>query len=83
MKEATQVQNCHVSGQAKITLKPVLKVEKVEMPQPNGVQFYLCLSGMLDPAALNRKVVSKSIQNIYTFSSSFYKRHKIGKKSLF
>ena len=63
--------------------KPVLKVEKVEMPQPNGVHFYLCLSGMLDPAALNRKVVSKFIQNINICSSSFYKRHKIGKKSLF
>ena len=63
--------------------KPVLKVEKVEMPQPNGVHFYLCLSGMLDPAALNRKVVSKFIQNVYIFSSSFYKHHKIVKKSLF
>ena len=63
--------------------KPVLKVEQVEMPQPNGVHVYLCLSGMLDPAALSRKVVSKFIQNIYSFSSSFYKRHKIGKKSLF
>jgi hypothetical protein len=63
--------------------KPVLKVEKVEMAAPNGVHFYLCLSGMLDPAALNRKVVSKFIQNIYIFSSSIYKRHSIGKKSLF
>ena len=63
--------------------KPVLKVEKVEMRQPNGVHFYLCLSGMLDPAALNRKVVSKFIQNVYIFSSSFYKHHKIVKKSLF
>ena len=51
--------------------KPVLKVEKVEMPQPNGVQFYLCLSGMLDPAALNREVVTEFVQNIHIFSSSF------------
>jgi hypothetical protein len=82
MKEATQVQNCHVSGQAKLTLRLLGSLE-VEMPQPNGVHFYLCLSGMLDPAALNRKVVSKFIQNITICSSSFYKRHKIGKKSLF
>ena len=63
--------------------KPVLKVEKVEMPQPNGVHVYLCLSGMLDPAALNREGVSKFIQNVYICSSSFHKRQKIGKKSLF
>jgi hypothetical protein len=63
--------------------KPVLRVEKVKRPQPNGVHFHLCLPGMLDPVALNRRVVSKFIQNIYICSSSFYKRHKIGKKSLF
>ena len=35
---------------------------------PSGVHFYLCLSGMLDPAPLNRKVVSKFIQtHLYFF----------------
>ena len=55
-----------------------LSGEKVE------IHFYLCLSGMLDdPAAPNRRVVPKFRHSIYIFSSSFHKRHKIGKKSLF
>ncbi len=79
-KGATQVQNCHVSGQAKMTFQCG---ESANATTPSGVHCYLCLSGMLDPAALNRKVVSKFIQTSIFFLSSFYKSHTIGGKFSF
>ena len=45
---------CASKNDIEASRKPVLKVEKVEMPQPNGVHFYLCLSGMLDPAVVSK-----------------------------
>jgi len=51
---------------------------------PSGVHFYLCLSGMLDPAPLSRKVVFKVYTNTSIFVLlQFNKSHKIGGKFSF